>query len=331
MKKTFILPASMALVLAAATGPAFAEPVRTDPLGLITLSVPAGKTQTLSVPLKTTPLYVGQVSAVTVDTVTTAGAAWEQDAFGPYEENPCVVRIVSGQAAGQSFSILTNTENVLTLDGSEDFTQTVKAGDRYEILPVDTLEELFGADGAGLLTGVNPDAVDNVLVREPAGWVTYYNDGVQWLEKGGDGAARNSAALPPDQGMLFVRRGTTPLRLTITGEVPLTSLVSELPAQATVFLANSFPADTTLQDLGLHKDPSWIAGRNVTKADFVQIYVAQRWQSERWLTFFYDGKRWRQQGGGVKNPLIPKGSAMIIGRRGGADILHAQQPPYAIQ
>jgi uncharacterized protein (TIGR02597 family) len=321
--------AGAALLLAAifpATATATAaEPVRTEPLGLIALTLPAGSTHALSVPLKGPVVFAGKITDRTATAIVTAGAGWTPNAFGPFETNPCLVRILDGPSQGRYFRVAGNLAYALTLDLDEDLRSLVAPGNRYEIMTADTLESLFGATGAGIVTAADPSEADNVILCEDSGWAVYYNDGVQWLREGGDASA-NATPILPDQGVLFVRRGGTPLDLTITGEVPFTKIVSELPGSGRILLANPFPMDITLEDLGLHDDGSWRAGSSTSDADYVQIRAPQGW-----LTYYYDGQEWRREGGGAsaQNPVVPKGSAIVVVRRGESPVLHSSALPYS--
>jgi hypothetical protein len=199
----------------------------------------------------------------------------------------------------------------------------VAAGNTYEICYADTLEELFGPSADDLVTNADPAKADNLLIREGSVWSVYYNDGEKWLKQGDAETVQNARTILPDEGVLFVRKSRKPVNLSITGDVPVNKLVTELPANSTVFLANSFPADLRLEETGFEKDPSWITALTADDADLVQIYSANKWK-----TYFFDGKRWRLSTGRAANPKIEKGTAVLVVRRNGGDVVHTQTPPY---
>ena len=315
--------ATAALVLGVSTCVAGETIVRTNPVGVVSLRLPGSQTRALSIPLKASPVYTGSVTSFAANTITTAGASWQADEFGPFGENPCYVSVTSGPAAGHYFKVVSNTANTVTIDAPADFAYSIAAGNTYEICYADTLEELFGPSADDLVTDADPAKADNLVIREGTVWNTYYNDGEKWLKQGDSTTVQNAKTILPDEGVLFVRKSRKPVNLSITGDVPVNKLVTELPANATVFLANPFPADVRLEDTGFQKDPSWITALTADDADLVQIYSANKWK-----TYFHDGKRWRLSTGRAVNPKIDKGTAVLVVRRNGGDVVHTQTPPY---
>jgi uncharacterized protein (TIGR02597 family) len=314
---------TLPLLFSAVLFPIAVEALTTTPVGFINITVPPGRVQAVSLPLQVQSAFEGAVSAHTATSLTTNAAGWTQDEFGPFNSNPCVVRFVSGNAMGRYFKIASNTLTTVTLDTSVDLTAVVADADRYEIVAVDTLADLFGPTGTGLVTAVDPAQADNIFLREGEEWTTYYNDGAKWLKVGSD-ASQNNVAILPDQGFLIARRGATQLIVTITGRVPSTRLISELPGEQTVVYANGFPTDTTLNDLGLHTDANWLKGSDSSFVDIVQVRIPSGW-----LTYYHDGANWlRVAGGNSDQVVIPRGSAVTIVRRGSIDILHTRNLPY---
>jgi len=299
------------------------ELARTAPVGLAMLRVPGKSARALSFPLANPAVFTGKVAAVAGTAIQNTGAAWTPEAWGPSATNPHVARILSGDTAGQIFLIESNTADSIVLAANAE--GQIAAGQSFEIVPVDTLAGIFGESGSGLLTGADAAKADNILIHEDGGWATYFNDGARWLKAGEPAASQNARALLPDQGMFIVRRAATPLVLSVNGEVPAVKSASELPAGALTFLANPFPLNTRLKDLQLQEDPSWRAGPDAASADRVQIY-----SGKKWTTYFFDGKDWRHEGGGLSNPAITKGAAIVVERTGGPDIVHAPTPPYSL-
>lgn len=299
--------------------------VTTDAVGYTSTTVAAGSVKALSLPLNTPPDYSAAVSAVTSSTIQTANAGWTANAYGPFSSNPHVVRFLTGANTGRQFRVSSNTTDTLTLTtGGVDLTTGIAAGDRYAIFPVATLQSVFGATAPSLNTSSNSSAADNILIRGSFGWLTYYNDGTQWLREGGAGS-ENTAALLPDAGFLFVRRGNTSYDFTVTGSVPMTNLITDFPAARTVFFANRFPVGTTLVDLGLAQLPGWNADSNSSTADNVLIRG-----TFGWLTYYFDGTNWLREGGGTaaENPTVPVGGALLVVRRSGSDTTLNEARPY---
>lgn len=300
-----------------------ADVIRTAPVGLATLRVPGKSARALSFPLANPAVFTGTVSAFSGTTISVAAAAWTPGSWGPFESNPYVVRLLTGDSAGQIFAIASSSADSLVL--AEEANEQISMGQQFEVVPVDTLADIFGAKGAGLLTSSDPVKADNILIHGGDSWSTYYNDGTRWLKQGDATTVQNSVAILPDEGIFLVRKASTPLAISVAGEIPAIQTATELPADAITFLANPFPLNTRLGDLQLQDDPSWISAPNDGSADRVWIYGGKDW-----VVYFYDGKQWRQQGGAVKNPLVTKGSAIVIERKSGRDILHSPEPPYSL-
>src|SRR5438874_1049418 len=108
----------LATTLAARTEAA----VNTPPVGFITITIPAGRTQSVSMPLQNSPILNAAVSSLTASTITTLNAGWSTTAFGPYATNPCVLRFTSGTSKGRHFKVASNTTDTLTLNTAVDLT-----------------------------------------------------------------------------------------------------------------------------------------------------------------------------------------------------------------
>ena len=326
MNRSLLLLAAVATSLSVGQFATAQTTVATDPVGFTSSTVPAGRTAALSLPVDNMPSFVGPVSNRTSNTIQTANAGWTAGDFGPFASKPHVIRVLSGAAQGRQFRISGNTADTLTLTtGTTDLTTAMANGDRYEILPVDTLSTLFGQTATGLVTGTDPATADNVLIRGSAGWLTYYNDGTNWLRQGGGSTPQNTVPILPETGVLLVNRGTSAFSFTLTGGVPTTKLKTDLPANRLSVLGNRFPVATTLVGLGLHTTPGWKADANPDLADKVLFRG-----TNGWLTFYYDGTNWLRQSGGstAQNPAIGVGTAVVVDRRAGTDVILEQQLPY---
>lgn len=326
----------LAAATAAFAGTAKAQSVTTDPVGFNTVNVNAHSVRALSLPLDTPAAFSGPVSSRTSTTITTANAGWTTDAYGPFAAKPHVIRLLSGNNAGRQYRIASNTADTLTLTPGTgvDLTSIIANGDRYAIIPVATLASVFGATGSGLNTSSDPAIADNVLLRVGTAWITYYNDGTQWLRQG-TGSASNTVALLPEQGFLFARKaGSTTMPFTVTGAVPTTTLVTDLGANRTISFANRFPVKLDLVGtpgsptaLNLHLLNGWNANADPQLADNVLLRVGASW-----ITYYYDGSNWLRQAAGdtPQNPMIGPGTSVLIVRRGGSDVTLTQTLPYTL-
>src|SRR5436190_11106838 len=300
--------------------------VSTDPVGFTSVVVESGTTSALSLPLNNPPDYHGVVSTHSSNTIQSAYANWTVNAYGPFNTNPHVVRFVSGANKGRQFKIDSNTGVTLTLNASSgDLTTLISTGDQYQILPGATLQSLFGATAPALLVDAKPENADNVLLRGSFGWLTYYNDGTQWLRQGAGNASQNTVPILPEQGLLLVRRSNSPLGFMVTGVAPTTNLKTDLSADRVTSLGNRFPVNLSLTQLRLNEIPGWIANADPAAADTVLIRG-----SFGWLTYYYTGNGWVRQGGGStsEDPVIPLGVSVLIARGAGVNLTLDQAPPY---
>lgn len=309
--------------------------VATDPVGFNTVTINANTVRALSLPLDDTPAFSGPVSNRTSNTIQTSNAGWTANAFGPFASNPHIIRMLSGASKGKQFRIASNTTDTLTLTmpAGSDLNTQIAANDRYQIFSVATLANLFGPTGEGLNTSTDPSVADNVLLRVGASWITFYNDGTQWLRQG-TGTASNNVPILPEQGFLFARKAGAALPFTLTGAVPTTNLQTDLPANRVTAFANRFPVNLTLTGtqgsataLNFHQLNGWNANSNPDLADQVLLRVGASW-----LTYYYDGANWLRQGAGAtpQNPTIVAGTSMLVVRRAGSDITFDQQLPYTL-
>jgi uncharacterized protein (TIGR02597 family) len=279
----------------------------------------------LSLPLNNFPAYSGIISAISGNTIQTSNANWSTS-FGPFESNPHVVRFLSGANTGGQFRVTSNTQDTLTLsaDGKE-ITALLSVGDRYNILPVATLESLFGSSAPRLVHNVDSNLADNVVLWDASGWLTYYNDGTQWLRRGAGHISQNRVALLPESGFLLVRRGSAPLVFSLAGVVPVTNLRTPLPAGKVTALGNRFPMTLRLSDLKLDQLPEWLANNAAGAADTILVY-----EDSAWRTYYHNGVDWLSQltGSAPQNPIIPVGTSILVVRRPGADATLDQSPPF---
>jgi subtilisin family serine protease len=298
----------------------------TEPIGATTVSIAANGSKALAFGLDNLPAFVGSAATVAANTIQSTGARWTVNAFGPYDSKPHVLRMLSGSSAGRQYRIASNTADTVTLatDGI-DLTAAIANGDRFAVIPTDSLQTLFGATAPELTRNTAPGAADNVQVRHSLGWFTYFNDGAQWLRQGAGDAAQNNVTLSPEQGIMFVHRGNAAKPFTLSGLVPTTNLKTDLPAGKTTMLGNRFPQATTLAALGLHTATGWAANANPAAADQVLIR-----EESGWATYYHDGTNWLREGAGAtpQNPEIGIGQAVMVVRRPGTDLTLDQPRPY---
>jgi uncharacterized protein (TIGR02597 family) len=343
-----LTPLFLAIALIAFAHSTFAQSVNTKPVGFVSTNIGAGKSAALSFPLNNLPKFTAGATAVTATTIQTTGAGWAANAYAPFGTNPHVVRMLTGTLAGRHFRIGSHTADTLTITGTPNLTGAA-AGDLYEILAVNTLASVFGADNASLKQfgpnastdklKTNPDnnIADNVLINVGTGWLTFWNTGTQWQRVAGGTGSQNNTALLPEQGILFIRHDTNALpSFSNTGAVPFTNLITDLPANKSTLLANRFPIDMKLTTipgspvqpgLDLDSQAGWNKNIDPNLADNVLINVGTGW-----LTFWHTGTQWQRVSGGTgaQNPTIKAGTAVLLVRRAGSNIVYNQALPYVI-
>jgi len=138
-----LLPAISTAFLA--TGLLFslnAQSVTTDPVGYVTLEIPAHSDTFLSFPLHQSSVYQGQFSFVSSNadefTFQASGAEWMEGEFS----NAYYIRMITGEFAGFDFDILTNTSSSVSLD-SRGIDLSSVSNESFLVIPHWTLDRLF--------------------------------------------------------------------------------------------------------------------------------------------------------------------------------------------
>jgi len=285
--------------------------VTSAPVGLVTIEAKGGAgVQSLAVPLEPSPAYAGVISGVRKRTLIVKGANWSTSSRVPSDTpglNPLVARMTSGRGDGRTFEIASREGDQLRLATNEDLTATISRGDRFEILPSDTLGSLFGTDGRGLTTNEDPDQADNVSLLKDGKWETYYHNGRRWLRVGDASRVnRNATPIVPGEGFLFVRRTAAPFALQVSGNVPEDPAFSAPPAVSLALVGNPFPTTRRLgavaDELDLERGRGW---------DSISVRTAEGWQR-----YFPKGRQWVSEGGSVsrRGPLVDAGTAVLVER-----------------
>ena len=157
----------------------------TVPEGMLAISLLAsggGATSYFSLPLTADPVYSGAVATVTANTISVTvdandpapfvnGATGVQLAsLTPSSGVPYFVKFLSGAETGRVIEVTANTSNNLTLDTTDNSSQTtplttsgfaVAVGDTFEVFPAATLGSLFGDNTT--ITGENGTSATNTL------------------------------------------------------------------------------------------------------------------------------------------------------------------------
>lgn len=304
----------------------YGQAAPTIPFGYVTVTIPAGSTASpsytpVSIPLYRTAVFTGTVASVDGTTqVTLNGAAWTANQFATTAA-PHLAKVTSGAGAGRSFLVTANTTSQITLSLAHTPTisnlgSILSVGDAIIILPANILGSVFGTTLPLLVTGASASTADNIyLLNGPGlGWSTYYHNGTNW-RKAGSIASQNNVVLYPDEGILVVHIGASPVTLRTSGVVPSTVQRTDLSGTGSTFAAMRFPVDTQLSAVGFQSTAGWVSGTTVGTADNVWAWSTSL---NRWEQFYYNGTNWRKAGSiaNQNTRTLPAGSAVIVIRTG---------------
>ena len=325
---------SLSLVLSASPS-AFSQGTTTRPVGYLVQTIPAGQTRSFSVPFdadhSSQPGAVGRLTAVGATAIENSAAVWTPGAFSAAAA-PYFMRLTSGAHAGRSFRIIapanTATQLVLDNDGVDLTTLGLAIGTAFEIVPGDTLATFFGTTTVGdtlVVQGAgDPIGADLVQVWGGAAWINFYYNTV-WSRWARDtdvstDPTRNLYLLRADRGLMFTRRGATPLTLAVIGRVLATPqrAVHARSENALTFLATMQPGDVTLGALALQtsdRTAGWRSSADPADADILLV-----WSGATWFSFFFNSTagHWQRVGDATPNRdefVIASGTPVFVQRR----------------
>jgi len=319
--------------------PLAAQTATSRPVGYLVQTIPAGQTSSFSVPfdadLSSLAGTVGRLTAVGMNYVENSTAAWTPGAFSTAAA-PYFIRLTSGTHTGRTFRIASpaNTATRLHLadDGLDLTTLALPVGTAtgtgYEIIPGDTLASFFGTTASGdtlVVQGAgDPLGSDLVQVWGGAAWLNFYYNTV-WARWARDSdtitdPSRNDFLLRSDRGLMFTRRGATPLTLAVVGRVLATPqrAVHARTENALTFLATMQAGDITLGALALQNSDraaGWRSSANSADADLLLV-----WSGATWFSFFHNSTagHWQRVGDATPNRddfVIAAGTPVFVQRR----------------
>jgi uncharacterized protein (TIGR02597 family) len=297
--------------------------VSTIPVGAIQLTIPAAasaavpKYTAINLPLADGIVYRGSISSVNSATSITVSNT-VSETFG--SATPYLLKLTSGAHQGRVFVINSNTGSTLTVNNDGTALDTLSpaitvgaSGDKFIIYPADTL---FGVFGSGVLGATTAANADQVWIWQPATAKYnkyYYNTTNSRWQEASFQTPSNTLVLRPDVGILFVRKDTTALTLTLTGEIPTTVTRVQVRDSGNTYVATALPADTNLLGLGLQDKVSWVKATAAASAD--QVWV---WQTStaKFNKYYYHSTNNRWQEASFQTPSntlsIPVGTPVMI-------------------
>ncbi len=293
----------------------------TDPVGFTKITVPAAASGTttkriLAIPYNRPSDFQGLVSAVGANTIT-FGSANSPANFsnGAFTGTPHYAKVRKGTNAGRFFLITSHTNNTLTVNAAgATLSSVIVANDTVEILPAQTLGNLFGTSSVALHTGADETTADSVRIFNGTAWVSYFNDGTSWRTQG-TATAQDNTSIAPDQGILIISHANTSANVMLYGEVGVSRERSTIPGTGEALLNNRFPVQTTLANLNLQSLPGWTPGDAASVADNVWL-----WNGTSWDTYYYTGANWEKAGSfsTANNTSISPTTAIFVHRKAGS-------------
>jgi uncharacterized protein (TIGR02597 family) len=347
-KNIFYLVASLSLVLSAS--PASAG-VTTVPAGVMQLSLPAGKTTCLSLPLTAAPIYNGTVSSTTYNSIKIATTAAPFSGDLAAAGSPYFLEFLSGNETGRIMLITANTTTSLTLDISDNQASwinvwlttsgyNVKAGDAFCIFPGDTLASLFGAGTTNsplLLTGGSTaTSADQVTLYRATclGNASYFfntTDGC-WEPSGGGANANNTVVYPYQEVSVARVSGGSTATILLLGQTAVVNGVTKMISNSWVFGGTHYAIGTKLSQLNLGSN--WTKSNTGSKADQYCVWNPAKGAYD---AYYEDTSlNWHLVSSPAANQnsfVVPAGDGVCVfknGSAGGAGDFLAAAMPYTV-
>lgn len=282
-------------------------------------SVPAPVTTSFVIPLIDSPLATGagvaRIASFTATTVTANAPGWAAGALAT-TAFPYAFRITSGTVAGAIFAISANTIDTLSTTGVDLLTLGLvsgPSGDSFRLIPVDTLNTLFGS--STLLGGTSQADADVVILSSNAQLAYYYNNTLaRWVRTTGPTIDRGNTPIPFDS-VISINRKAAALTLRFSGRVPDGRFRLTVPNSGSTYTHTGFPTDVTLSAFSLQSAlPGWVSSPVANSADALSVGVGAAS-----LTYFHNGTNWQRTTGPALNRdaiAIPAGTAIQIFKLG---------------
>jgi len=266
-----------------------------------------------------TGLARGLLTGVTSTTLSDSSAGWAPSMLSQAAA-PYFIHILSGTASGSWWQISTSTANtsttvsILPRAGITAAAAGVAVGDKYEIIPADTLDILFSSI-ASSIGGSSSTTADTVQIHDGTSWKEYYYNTTfsQWRE-GTSSFNKNNVVIRPDSGIVFVRNQAANLSLALLGSVQSSADRVIVPNTGVAFAANNFPVARSLSAIALQSMPGFVSNSGtLASADKVNVFDGLSWRS---FNFNAASGQWRE-GTSTFNKnsfLVPAGTPIVIER-----------------
>ena len=270
MKKPKLLCAIAAVALA--QGSLFA--VNTDPVGFVSVTVPANSDAILAVPLNRVAEFKGVIQTISGNTITVSGTpGWVASQFVqslPGQPKTYAIQIASGAKEGLTGTITANGTNsvTVTIDSAETLAGIGSAdvpvdpdgagpltaqADQVDIMPFWTLGSLIPNSTAGLSGSkiLTPNVTSSGTNLSSGG--IFESDGTNWYD--GDFNIADNTILPFGKSFT-IRSGGSALSISMIGSVPMNKHRFALRTVANgtdqdIMIGYSSPVAEPLSNIGL--------------------------------------------------------------------------------
>lgn len=314
-----------------------ADTAYTPPMGGMTYSINGGTTVAptttwFAITLLDHPAASGaargRVTAATSTSLTLTNAGWTNGALAT-PAYPYAVRLMTGSGEGASLGVSANTTDTLTLTGRDLMQLGVFEGDAFQLIPVDTLNTLFGSDT--FLGGASAADADIITLGSTVQLSYYYNTTLsRWVRTTGPTSDRGNTPIPLDS-VIGVTRKAAGFALRVIGRVPETKVNMLVANAGSTYTHTGYPQDISIGSLALqNRLPGWVSAATAADADMLAVN-----SGGTWLYYFHNGTNWQRTTGPATNRdsiVITAGTAIQLFKRGSASgsSNFTRQRPYTL-
>ena len=222
------LKAFFSVIALASAGTGFGQ-YATDPVGVVSLSVPAQADVSIGAPMHRASEFQGRIKTISGSTLTVVGTpGWTTDAFkyvANSQPKTYFVRVDSGTKEGLWCTVTANSVNSITVNlNGESFSGVNsddvaggESGDLISVIPFWTPKTLFGSvsNGVSLLLFRPTNGGINVSATSV---LTYQASSGNWFN---GFSVANDSPIFPTEGVVLRNSSTSPLTVSVVGTVPM--------------------------------------------------------------------------------------------------------------
>lgn len=308
-----------------------AQNATTTPVGVVTLEVHAKPANSrsfnfLSLPLVRPAVFSGTipsggVAAQSGSTVLTFPADTFGEANLADSSAPHYLEISTGDHAGITSQILSNTDSTITL--ADDLSEVLEAGTTpIAIRPNWTLGTAF-PNGEGFQKGTNPSNADNIILFDPDSGLQncyfYSNPANEW--RVGSQSA-NDVVIPPESGVWIDRKSASSgFSIKLAGEVKVNQSAIYVGGNANLrrtLAPNLYPLDSvTLENAGLYTGNSQTGFHAATNPEDSDNLIVFNPETGLQTVYFYSAPagEWRTGSTSANQVNIPPFASVMIVRK----------------